>query len=67
MKQQLKQRLEELRAEYAAGQKALAELESKQTALRSTLIRINGAIQVLEEELSQESTEEKNRIKKTVK
>ena len=46
MKQQLEQRLKELRAEHAAGQKALAELESKQTSLRSTLIRINGAIQV---------------------
>jgi uncharacterized coiled-coil protein SlyX len=67
MKQQLEQRLKELRAEHAAGQKALAELESKQTSLRSTLIRINGAIQVLEEELSKESTREENRIKKPVK
>ena len=67
MKQQLEQRLKELRAEHAAGQKALAELESKQTSLRSTLIRINGAIQVLEEELSKEITREEKRIKKPVK
>jgi len=66
MKQQLEQRLKELKAEYEAGQKALAELENKQTALRSTLIRINGAIQVLEEELSKESIKEESRIKKTV-
>ena len=66
MKQQLEQRLKELRAEYASGQKALAELENKQTALRNTLLRINSAIQVLEEELTKESIKEENRIKKTV-
>lgn len=67
MKQQLEQRLEELKAEHAVGQKALAEQENKQTALRKSLIRINGATQVLEEELSKESIKEENRIKKTVK
>ena len=56
MKQQLEQRLKELRAEYAAGQKALAELENKQMSLRNTLLRIESAIQVLEEELSKESS-----------
>ena len=66
MKQQLEQRLKELKAEYEAGQKALAELENKQTALRNTLIRINGAIQVLEEEILKESIKEESRIKKTV-
>jgi len=66
MKQQLEQRLKELRAEYAAGQKALGELENKQAALRKTLLRINSAIQVLEEELSKETIIEQNRIKKTV-
>ena len=34
-----------------AGQKALAELATRETALRQTLLRISGAIQVLEEEL----------------
>jgi phage shock protein A len=56
MKQQLEQHLKELRAEYAAGQKALAELENKQMSLRNTLLRIKSAIQVLEEELSKESS-----------
>jgi len=64
MKQQLEQRLKELRAEYASGQKALAELENKQTALRNTLIRINSAIQVIEEELSKESIKEVIELKK---
>ena len=58
MKQQLEQRLKELRAEYASGQKALADLENKQAALKTTLLRISGAIQVLEEELSKENKEE---------
>ncbi|HEX7482493.1 MAG TPA: hypothetical protein VF350_03405 [Candidatus Bathyarchaeia archaeon] len=56
MKQQLEQRLKELRAEFAAGQKALAELENKHMSLRNTLLRIKSAIQVLEEELSKESS-----------
>jgi len=66
MKQQLEQRLKELRAEYESGQKALAELENQQTALRSTLLRINNAIQILEEELSKESIKEENKINKNV-
>jgi predicted nuclease with TOPRIM domain len=52
MKEQLQQRLNELKAEYESGQKMLAELETKQANLRNTLLRISGAIQVLEEELA---------------
>jgi predicted nuclease with TOPRIM domain len=52
MKTQLQQRLTDLRAEYESGQKMLASLEVKQANLRDTLLRISGAIQVLEEELS---------------
>jgi uncharacterized coiled-coil protein SlyX len=61
MKQQLEQRLKELQAEYAAGQKALAELENKQATLRTTLERISGAIQVLEEDMSNESGNKENK------
>lgn len=46
---QLEQRLQELRAEFESGQKMLADLESKQVNLRDTMLRISGAIQVLEE------------------
>jgi predicted nuclease with TOPRIM domain len=52
MREQLAQRLKELNAEFAAGQKMLVELEAKQANLRETLLRISGAIQVLSEELS---------------
>ena len=51
MQQQLTQRLQQLKSEYEAGDKMLAELEQKQRGLRETLLRISGAIQVLEEEL----------------
>ena len=53
MKDQLQRRLDDLRSEYEAGQKMLAELETRQTTLRETLLRIAGAVQVLEEELGQ--------------
>ena len=51
MREQLEQRLEELRAEFEAGQQQLADLEARAASLRETLLRISGAIQVLEEEL----------------
>ncbi len=53
MKEKLEQRLQSLKAEFDAGQKLLAEYQTKQGNLRETLLRISGAIQVLEEELSQ--------------
>ncbi len=52
MRERLERRLEELTAEYEAGQKMLAELEARQAALRDTLLRINGAMTVLKEELA---------------
>ena len=58
MRQQIEQRLRELKAEYAAGQKALAELENKKTILENTLLRLDGAIKVLEEELRKENSDE---------
>ena len=49
MRERVGQRLAELNAEYAAGQKLLADLQSRQTTLEQTLLRISGAIDVLEE------------------
>jgi predicted nuclease with TOPRIM domain len=51
MRDALQARLGQLRSEYESGQQMLAELEQKQQRLRETLLRISGAIQVLEEEL----------------
>ncbi len=58
MRQQLEKRLEELRAELEAGQKMLNELDTKRENLRQTLLRISGAIQVLEEELTRSQSSE---------
>jgi predicted nuclease with TOPRIM domain len=52
MQEQIQQRLENLRAEFAAGQKMLADLDAKRANLEQTLLRISGAVQVLEEVLN---------------
>ena len=69
MKEQLQQRLQSLKAEFEAGQKMLADLETQQVKVRETVWRISGAIQVLEEELAKadsagngSSSEQLNRI-----
>jgi predicted nuclease with TOPRIM domain len=55
MQEQLTNRLQELKAEFEAGQKKLAEIEGQANDLRTTMLRISGAIQVLEEELTKAS------------
>jgi uncharacterized coiled-coil protein SlyX len=52
MREQLEQRLAALKAELAIGEKILVDLDEKRANLRETLLRISGAIQVLEEELA---------------
>lgn len=49
------ERLEELRGEFTRGQAQMKALEQRQTELRDTLLRISGAIQVLEELLAQDN------------
>ena len=55
MRQQLEQRLAQLKAEFEAGQKMLADLQARQSELQNTLLRISGAIQVIEELLAKET------------
>ncbi|OUL31956.1 hypothetical protein BV378_01275 [Nostoc sp. RF31YmG] len=55
MKEQLEQRLQSLKLEFEDGQRILADYEIKQANLQTTLLRISGGIQVLEEELVQSS------------
>ena len=55
MHAQLQTRLTTLKAEYETGEQMLVELEQKQRTLRDTLLRISGAVQVLEEELAKEA------------
>ena len=56
MEQQLRTRLVELKDQFDKGQRKLAELDAQTTELRQTLLRIAGAIQVLEEELGKVET-----------
>ena len=63
MKTQLEQRLIELRKEHESGQKILkdielkiVELENKKINLKETLLRISGAIDLLEEVLGENTS-----------
>lgn len=49
MKKELTTRLEVLKTEYQKGQERLAELEQETTTIRAAMLRISGAVQVLEE------------------
>ncbi len=52
MREQLQARLSTLKHDYETGQTQLREIERKEACLRETLLRISGAIQVLEELLA---------------
>jgi predicted nuclease with TOPRIM domain len=51
MRDKLMSRLEQLKTEFQSGQTKLQDLDTQQSRLRETLLRISGAIQVLEEML----------------
>ena len=51
MQQQIQSRIAVLKSEFETGQAKLQELELQQSRIRETLLRISGAIQVLEEML----------------
>ena len=53
MEEKLKARLETLKNDFEAGNKQLSNLQGQVNSLTTTLIRIQGAIQVLEESLKE--------------
>jgi len=55
MKEKIEQRLNELKKEFEQGQTMLNDLDQKRENLRETLLRISGAIQILEEQVSSEN------------
>jgi len=46
------ERLQELRGEYASGESQLAEIERHRVQVRDQMLRLEGAIRVLEEQLA---------------
>jgi len=60
VREALQRRLEVLRKEFDTGQTRLREVERQQLSLRETLLRISGAIQVLEELLAETNPGEQN-------
>ncbi len=58
LKYHIQERLKMLQVEFQSGQAMLAELEAKQTNLRETLLRMSGAIQVLQECLQEAESAE---------
>ncbi len=49
MRDKLVSRLKELQAEYEAGERRMRAVEAETLRLRETMLRISGAIQVLQE------------------
>ncbi|WP_327396853.1 hypothetical protein [Streptomyces phaeochromogenes] len=55
MRAEIEKRVSELETEYRDGQRMLADLEAKQADLQQTVLRISGALQVLNELLAAEN------------
>ena len=61
----MKERLVELRAEFEKGQEQLRLLDRQRAELRDTLLRISGAIQVLEELFKQKNQNGYHEVERT--
>jgi len=48
---QFEERLSQLKDQYASGQRELEKLQQKENEIQVTMLKISGAVQVLEEEL----------------
>jgi predicted nuclease with TOPRIM domain len=60
MQEQIQARLEELKKELEAGQAELQKVEMQRTYLHETVLRISGAVQVLEELLARQPQGQQN-------
>ena len=58
MREQIQARLELLKQEFETGQAELRKVEAQRTYLHETMLRISGAIQALEELLTEEQPAE---------
>jgi hypothetical protein len=55
LRDRLETRLTELTSEQEAGQRLIADLDSRKAEVSATVVRISGAIQVLREELEKDA------------
>jgi hypothetical protein len=55
MREQLQSKVEELKKEFSVGQVRLADLQNQEASLNQQLLRISGAILVLQELIGQNS------------
>jgi predicted nuclease with TOPRIM domain len=60
IREQMQARLEELKKELETGQAELQKVEMQRTYLRETVLRIDGAVQVLEELLARQPQGQQN-------
>jgi hypothetical protein len=60
LRKQIQARLEELKKELETGQAELQKVEMQRTYLHETVLRIDGAIQVLEELLTRQPQGQQN-------
>lgn len=56
MRERITQRIAELKKEFEAGQARLSAIDREAAQLRETMLRIAGAIQVLEETLASDDS-----------
>jgi predicted nuclease with TOPRIM domain len=56
MREQIQARLEELKKELETGQAQLQQVEMQRSYLHETVLRISGAVQVLEDLLREEQS-----------
>lgn len=59
MQEKMMFRLEELKSEYQKGQEQLQNLEQEIANIKASMLRISGAIQVLEELLADQNNDRK--------
>ena len=62
MKRELEARLKQLKDEYQKGQGQLVALEQETANVKNTLLRISGAIQVLQELLGDKTSEDSSPV-----
>lgn len=62
MHDQLERRLAQLKSEFETGQARLRDLSQQQAHLQETLLRISGAIQVLEELMDEATSSDDGRV-----